>query len=75
MMAEAFTILMVLHGPNGHEITLNPGAITSLHAAIPGKPNVQFADSVKCVVNTTDGKFISVVETCEEIRAAIKELR
>jgi hypothetical protein len=74
-MLAATVVLLVLHGPNGHEITLNPQAVTSLHAAVPGQPNKQFTDKTKCVINTTDGKFISVVESCEEVSRAINESR
>jgi hypothetical protein len=71
----ATVVLLVLHGPNGHEITLNAQQVTSLHAAIPGQPNRQFTDKTRCIVNTTDGKFISVVETCDEVSRAINEPR
>ena len=72
LLAELAT-LVLLHGPNGHEISLAPRQVTSLHAAIPGKPNKQFDNDVKCVINTTDGKFVSVIETCDTVRQLIEE--
>jgi hypothetical protein len=74
-MIEAAAILLLLHGPDGHEIMLNPRQVTSLHAAMPGQKNKQFTDGVHCLVNTADGKFISVIETCEEINRAITQPR
>lgn len=74
-MITATLVLILLHAPNGNEILLNPREVTSLHAAIPGKANRQFDNDVKCVINTTDGKFVSVVETCEEVSRAIQQPR
>ena len=66
-------VLILLHGPDGREITLNPQAITTLQAARDGVVNNVIAPDVKCVVNTTDGKFTSVVESCERVRELIKQ--
>jgi len=56
-----------LHGPDGQRAFLNPRAISSLRE--PVNPDLKhFAKSVHCVVVTTNGKFIAVVETCQEIR-------
>jgi len=71
----ALIALILLHGPNGHEISVSPRLITSMHAAIPGQPNKQFNDDVNCVINTADGKFVSVVETCDEVRTLIEGAR
>lgn len=65
--------LILLHGPSGAEILLNPESITSMHFAMPGKKNELVAHQAKCVINTTDGKFISVLETCDIVRKLIKE--
>jgi hypothetical protein len=65
-------ILILLHAPDGHEVTLNATAVVSMHAAIPDQPNKVFTDEAKCVVNTIDGKFFSTRETCETIRYLIE---
>lgn len=72
MIVTAGLVLLVLHGPNGHAITLNPQQVTSLHAAVPGQKNQQISDAVKCLINTTDGKFVSVIETCDDVRRMIE---
>lgn len=74
MMLEVVAVLVVLHGPNGHEILLNPAAITSMHASRPGIENELMTDEVKCVINTTDGKFVSVIETCAQVRELFKQI-
>lgn len=65
-------VLLLLHAPGGREITLNPATITTMQASKDGVANNIIAPDVKCVINTTDGKFISVVETCEAVRELIE---
>lgn len=65
-------VLLLLHGPGGGEIILNSKSITSMHAAIPGKPNRLVVEPARCVINTTDGKFVSVIESCDDVRKMIK---
>lgn len=64
--------LVLLHGPGGREILISPGAVTSMQAAIEGKPNQNLAEAVRCVINTSDGKFVSVIETCGKIRELLE---
>jgi uncharacterized protein YlzI (FlbEa/FlbD family) len=33
-----------------------------------------FAKGVECMINTSDGKFIAVAETCNEVYQKIEEL-
>src|SRR5215203_632991 len=64
--------LLLLHGPTGREIRVNSRSVTTLHASVPGQPNKALADGANCLINTTDGKFISVVETCEAVSRMIE---
>jgi uncharacterized protein YlzI (FlbEa/FlbD family) len=74
-MILATLVLILLHGPNGHEILINPHHVTSLAAKISGEPSQRFADGVNCMVNLADGKYHGVVESCEEISRAISQPR
>ena len=67
-MLFAQVVLIMLHGPGGHQIMLNPQEVTSLTAAVPDRNNKLLVLDVNCKINTTDGKFIAVVETCEEVK-------
>lgn len=59
--------LILLHGPTGREIRINPRNVTSLQSPqSPGKNQV-LIDGVNCLINTSDGKFVSVVETCPAV--------
>jgi hypothetical protein len=67
--------LVLLHSAGGHDIYLNPKTVTTMRAATPGKPNKLITDDAKCVLNTSDGKFISVVETCDEARKMMEQVK
>ena len=64
--------LVILHAPEGHEITIAPHQVTSLRASIPNKPNELLTGKVNCVVGLTDGKFVSVIESCAVIRRLLE---
>lgn len=72
---QILPVLVLLHGPDGHEILLNPDAVASMHAGIVGKPNELVTGEVGCVVNTWDGKFVSIVERCEKVQELIQKQR
>lgn len=64
--------LLLLHGPTGREIRVNPRNIASLHAPLPGQRNTAITDGAKCLIFTNDGKFVGVVETCEAVSRMIE---
>lgn len=65
--------LLLLHGPTGREIRINPRNITSLHASVPTQRNKAVAEGAHCLINTSDGKFVSVAETCDAVSQMIAE--
>lgn len=67
MNVLAAVVLILLHGPQ-HDIYVNPQSVTTMRAAPGGDDNRLVTGYVRCVLNTGDGKFISVIETCEEVR-------
>ena len=75
-MTSAFALaLVLLHGPGGGIIHINPEAVTSLRAAPPDETDKHFTDEARCMINLSDGKFVSVIETCEAVRSLIKEAK
>lgn len=66
--AQAATDLLELHGPDGQTVLINPGQINSLRQPTSVDLRRFFPKSTRCVVLTTDGKFIAVVEVCGAIR-------
>jgi hypothetical protein len=67
----AASSLIVFHAPDGHEVFVNPNEITILHQRL-GPGEAKFTEKATCLINTTDGKFITVIESCLEIIKAIK---
>jgi hypothetical protein len=64
------TGLIVLHAPDGHEVFVNPDEVTVLHQKL-GAGKDTFTANASCLVNMTDGKFITVVETCLTVLKAL----
>jgi uncharacterized protein YlzI (FlbEa/FlbD family) len=64
------TVLLVLHLPGGDEVYVNPMEITTMRQRAQGEI---FTPQAECMVSLVDGKFVTVVETCHEIRRRIEE--
>ena len=74
MIAEIVLHLIVLHTLDGREIDVTPALITSMREAkADGADGKAFTSGVRCMINTADGKFISVIETCALVRQKIEE--
>lgn len=59
--------LLELHGPDGQKAFLNTHEISTLRE--PTMADLRrFTRGVHCVVSTTNGKVLSVVEPCDYIR-------
>ena len=69
VLAVAFRLLQ-LHGPHDQIIDINPDQVVSLRK--PRADEGHFTSGVRCLVNTSDGKFSTVMEDCETVRASIE---
>jgi len=69
-MATVAVLLVQLTGPDDQRIEVNPHEIVSVRA--PRGPE-HFAKGVRCVLHTTDGKFIAVVEDCDTVLQRLGE--
>jgi len=72
-MSAAVT-LIVLHlvkltGPDGQLVEVNPQEIVSIRSPREGGVH----PDVKCLLHTSDGKFIAVVETCTRVQELLEE--
>ncbi len=65
--------LIIVHGLDGHAVTVNSDMVTSLIAKRASAPRLLVNDRVACIINLADGKFLSVVETCDEVRRKMME--
>ena len=59
-------VMVILHSATGVEIDVNTATITNMRSPEPGHKN--FSPTVRCLINMSDGKFVTVKETCEEVR-------
>ena len=66
-------VMIILHSASGVEIDVNIATITNMRSPEPGHKH--FTPDVKCLINMSDGKFITVKETCEEVRRAMEARR
>jgi len=60
-------VLIILHSGSGTPLDVNTETITNLRNPEPGNSGA-FSKNVKCQINMTDGKFVTVMETCSEVR-------
>jgi hypothetical protein len=73
VVALALTVLIVLHTVDGREITVNPAQITTMREAHDeNDPKRAFTPAVRCMINTSDGKYVTVIEECEAVRGMLK---
>jgi hypothetical protein len=64
-------VLIMLHGPDGTIVQVNPAEITLMRPA-PAERRGHFDVKVQCLINLADGKNAAVVETCDEVKALIE---
>lgn len=63
--------LLVLIGPDGQPIEVNPAAIVTMRAP-RSVGQAALAPGVQCTITTSDGKIVNTIETCEAVRAKIE---
>ena len=74
MLIVAFILAMqmlVVHGPDGHEVYINPTEVVGLHDYEQNKSK----PDLNCVVSMTDGKILGTKETCTAIREQLEKLQ
>jgi hypothetical protein len=62
--------LVVLTGPQGQKIEINPHAVVTIRTARNERGT--FAPGIKCLIHTADGKIVHVIEDCEMVRLALQ---
>jgi hypothetical protein len=64
--------LILLTGPDNQRVEINPESIATLREP-RGEIQQHFHKSTKCLVFTTDGKFVGVTQSCAEVRKLIED--
>jgi hypothetical protein len=66
--------LVAFTAGNGAAVLVNPELVTTLHAPAGGERK-NFGGKVQCLINTSDGKFVTVLETCDVVRGMLGKAR
>jgi hypothetical protein len=61
-------LLVALTGPEEQPIEVNPHEVVSIR---PQRGNL--ASGIRCLIHTTDGKYISVIEDCMTVSRKLSE--
>lgn len=64
--------LVVLHTVDGRETFINPEQVVSMSSHKPGEENKLLVESVECVIGLTNGKIVSVIEHCDEVKQKLE---
>jgi hypothetical protein len=67
LCADTGIVLVELQGPAGQHIYVNPQEVASVREP-RGVDTGHWAKGVKCLVVMANGRFLTVVETCEQVR-------
>ena len=70
MIALVAVVLITLHGPDRQRIDINPNMIVSVRKPLEHNEGY-FKTGVSCVLSMVNSKIVSVIETCDEVRAEI----
>ena len=71
----AATHWMLLHGPENQSYWVNMDQVTTLRQPIPADMQSAFPKGTRCIVVTTNGKFVAVTEACEVVYQLIMSAR
>ena len=67
----AIALLIELQGAGGQIIYVNPSQIVNIRKPY-GIDQGHWPQGTRCVILTTDGKYFTVVETCEAVRKKLE---
>lgn len=62
--------LITLHRSDGGEVTINSQQVTSLRS--PAGRLGKLAPGGHCIIHLTDGKFVTVLEACAEVKRQLE---
>lgn len=65
--------LVVLHMIDGRSVTINSAHVTRMSETRDDQDeDKQLAAGIRCVIYLSDGRYVSVVETCGEVLRLMK---
>jgi hypothetical protein len=73
VLLAATLYLISVHGPGGQGIEINVREISSIRQ-VREVADMHFSKDIRCIVIMTNGKFIGVMEDCQEVVRRIMKL-
>jgi uncharacterized protein YlzI (FlbEa/FlbD family) len=67
----AAMVWLEVHTLDGRTVIINSEEIISF--AQPNKEKGLWTDAARCLITLTDAKFVTVKETCDEVRSRLNE--
>jgi uncharacterized protein YlzI (FlbEa/FlbD family) len=67
--------LVLLHTVDGRATLINPEQVASMSAHVEGGKNKLLVETVQCVIGLTNGKIVSVVEPCDEVKQLLEAVK
>jgi hypothetical protein len=68
-VTEIVLDLLLLMGPEHQIILVNPSQVVSMRTP---RRHEHFGKGVRCLINTVDGKFIAVIQPCQEVKGLLR---
>lgn len=65
--------LVLLHTVDGRETFVNPDQVASMSSHKEGEQNKLLVETVNCVIGMANGKLVTVVEPCSEVKQKLEE--
>jgi uncharacterized protein YlzI (FlbEa/FlbD family) len=67
--------LVLLHTVDGRATLINPEQVASMSSHVEGGKNKLLVETVQCVIGLTNGKIVSVVEPCDEVKQLLEAVK
>ena len=64
--------LIQFTGADNQKIDVNPDEVVTVR---PLRSLEHFGKDIKCLIHTTDGKFIAVTEDCDTVKRAVEDAK
>jgi hypothetical protein len=71
MVKQIAIHLILLHGLHGHVLYINPDEVVAIRS--PTQQSL-IKEGFNCAIFTTDGKFVSVIETCDKVNGLLGQV-
>jgi hypothetical protein len=65
--------LITVHGLDKQPVEINPHGIVAMRGPREAGEAKHLGPGAQCVIYTSDGKFIAVIETCEQVRKLVED--